>query len=115
MKNENGFYLSSEALISLLLLMLIIVSVSSTTKEINLDDLYTKQKMHDLLTVWFYKNEIANGNTNDFQNVFPGKKGMLNEKRLDNLDGEIEKEKIISEIFYLNNGSIQKFTLVISN
>lgn len=73
----KGFYSSTEAILSLLTLLAVLLSVGEP-REPSLENLYILQKEHDLLKVWAKKGiPPMEEMVADFEFVFPGKSGEI--------------------------------------
>lgn len=73
----KGFYLSMEAIISLIILISIL-TVPLESERVNLMDVYIFQQENDLLKIWTIRGEFNAGEmTSDFKFLFRGKSGIV--------------------------------------
>lgn len=75
---NRGFYLSLEACVSLILLIIAILAVAGVDPDTNLKEIYILQKENDLLKIWsrkctFSESEIIS----DFNFAFPESCGKI--------------------------------------
>lgn len=101
----KGFYLSLEAIISLLLLSALIV-MQTPEQETNtgLKELVILQKENDLLRVWLIQGSFNEKEmVEDFQFVFPNANGKITVDGKEIVIGKQEKNTVASSTLFFDN------------
>lgn len=113
----KGFVFTSEAILTLVLAALLILSFQPARAE-NLDDLALQQKIDDLLIVWTMSDDLKNKNLEemqkDFKFVFPQNGGELKIGEEQITFGKEGKNAMVISTFFLGeNLQPQTVTLTV--
>ena len=105
---SNAFYLSSEAMLSLLVLVAV-VSAAETRESDGFENLYIMQKQHDLLKIWAKKKiPMLQEMASDFMFAFPQKSGAVGVNGVWVELGEQKGEVVCSSMNFFDSKMVQR-------
>ena len=102
----KGFYLSTDAILSLLLLSALLAAQAPLeAADVSLRELYVLQKENDLLRLWMVEGAFnENAMQRDFAFVFPGSSGKIVIDGREILVGKKGEEGTASSLLFFDSG-----------